>query len=352
MRSFCPYPLATIFFALTLQVTNPLEALSATPMVQPNLIASIESKVREFVNQGNAYLAQGDPDNLMLNQPGIFSDNGDTLIENNGSALDSFEKALRLAPQDRGALYGRGLANLQIYLLKEYSLTSRSWLLSPSQRLQNAINDLAQLTQMGSGANAPQVFLYLGQALLLKGNYNDSIQSSLLALEKGTNKPAKAHKNLGLAYSQLMVKNPAPPNGPKFFNAAQNAWLQAAKLAPNDWLPYKWLAELHQYAHNEFGYAQASLQKATNYSQMAANLYQKSPQGQADRQAERRRQEGQANQAAQQRQEQLRLQSWLNRPCTPNPSGGALTRHMCLEGYLNPNSPQGKDQPMPEGWGR
>jgi len=352
MRSFLPFPLATSFFALTFQVINPLEALSATPVVQPTLIASIESKVREFVNQGNAYLAKGDPDSLMLNQPGTFFGNGDTLITNNGWAIDSFEKALRLAPQDRDALYGRGVANLQIYLLREHSITTQGLTLNPQQRLQDAINDLAKVTQMKPGANSPQAFLYLGQALLLKGNYNDSIQSNLLALKKGTNKPAKAHKNLGLAYFQLMVKSPAPPNGPKFFDLAQNAWLQATKLSPNDYIPYQWLGEIHQYAHKEFGYSQASLQKASNYSQMAANLYKKSPQGQAERAAEQRRQESQANEAARQQQAQSRQQSWLNRPCTPNPSGGALTRHMCLEGYLNPKTVQGENQPMPEGWGR
>ena len=349
MRSSLPYPLATIFLALTLQVTSPLEALSATPVVQPTLIASIESKVREFVNQGNEYLAKGDPDSLMLHQP-VVGNNGDTLITNNGWAIDSFEKALLLAPEDPDALYGRGLANLQIYLLKEYSITTQGLTLSPNQRLQNAINDLAQVTRMTSSANSPQAFLYLGQALLLNGNYNDSIQSNLLAIDKGTNYPTKAYKNLGLAYFQLMIENPAPPNGPEFFDLAQNAWLQAAKLSPNDYMPYQWLGEIHQYAHEEFGYPQASLQKASEYSQMATTLYWKSPQGQAERAAEQRRQESQANEAAEQQQAQSRQQSWQNRPCTPY--GDALRRHMCQEGYLNPNSVQGEDQPMPEGWGQ
>ena len=351
MRSFLPFPLVTSLFALILQVINPLEALSATPVVQPILIASIESKVLEFVNQGNSYLADGDPDSLMLNHPVFVYGNGDTLLRNNGWAIHNFEKALRLAPQYRDALYGRGVANLQIYLLKEYSITTQGLTLNPNQRLQNAINDLAQVTRMTWGANSPQAFLYLGQALLLKGNYNDSIQSNLLALKKGTNKPAKAHKNLGLDYFQLMLENPAPPNGPKFFDLAQNAWLQAAKLTPNDYMPYQWLGEIHQYAHKEFGYSQASVQKASNYSQMAANLYKKSPQGQAERAAEQRRQESQANEAARQRQAQSRQQSWQNRPCTPY-GGDALRRHMCQEGYLNPNSVQGKDKPMPDGWGQ
>ena len=352
MRSFLPYSLATVLFACAIGATASPPALGNASSDPEILIASIESKVRELVNQGNAYLAKGDPDSLMLNQPGVVHSNGDTLITNNGWAIDSFEKALRLAPQDRDALYGRGVANLQIYLLKEHSITTQGLILNLSQRLQTAINDLAQVTQMKPGANSPQAFLYLGQALLLKGNYNDSIQSNLLALKKGTNKPAKAHKNLGLAYFQLMVKNPAPPNGPKFFDLAQNAWLQATKLSPNDYMPYQWLGEIHQYAHKEFGYPQASLQKASNYSQMAVNLYWKSPQGQAERAAEQRRQESQANEAARQRQAQSRQQSWLNRPCTPNPSGGALTRHMCLEGYLNPKTVQGENQPMPDGWGR
>ena len=97
MRSFLPYSLATVFFACAIGATASPPALGNASSDPEILIASIESKVRELVNQGNAYLGKGDPDSLMLNQPGTFFGNGDTLITNNGWAIDSFEKALRLA---------------------------------------------------------------------------------------------------------------------------------------------------------------------------------------------------------------------------------------------------------------
>ncbi|WP_339398798.1 tetratricopeptide repeat protein [Tolypothrix sp. LEGE 11397] len=308
------------------------------------LIASIDSTLQEFITQGNTSLAEGNPTKLL---PGIYG-NGDKLIDANASAIKSFERALRLDPKNRDALYGRGLAYLNMYVLKDHAIVTQTLVMFPSTLLDTAINDLAQVTRMPSAKNFAPVYLELGRALLLNGNYSDSIQANVLALKKGTQQAWRAYSNIASAYYQLMRQNPSPPNGPKLFELAEKSWLQSITLAPNNWLAYKQLAEMHRYAYQEFGYPQASPQKADVYAQKAATLYQQTPQAQQERAREQRNQQWRQEEANREQQAQARLEAWKNRPCTSY--GDPLRRHMCQEGYLNPQTVQGKDQPMPDGW--
>jgi tetratricopeptide (TPR) repeat protein len=361
MRFYLSSPLATVLFLLTLHSPATLPAFGRPSVAQPTiLIASIESKIDEFITEGNRSLAKGNPDkfreNARYHKYQLFGNGGD-LLSFNDSAIENFEKALRLDPKNRDALYGKGLAILQKYLLRGTDPLARG--LGTNDNLRDAIDYLSQATRMPSGKNFAPAYLELGRALLLGNNYEDTIVASrkALAITGGVtikNKAWRAHSNIAIAHYQLMRQNPR--NGEQYFVTAEREWLQSTRLNPNNWLAYKWLAEMHRYAHQEFGYSQASLQQATIYEQKSAiaarrveDLYEQSPEGQQERAVRQEDQRRQEEEAIRQRQVQARADAWKNRPCTAY-GGDALRRHMCQEGYLNPNSVQGQDQPMPDGW--
>ncbi|MCG6137063.1 MAG: tetratricopeptide repeat protein [Nostoc sp. LLA-1] len=347
----CHFRLFTVLFTLYLPFTAGFPALANTPLAEHHvLIASINSKIQEFITQGNTSLAEGNPTKLLS---GIYG-NGDSLINANASAIKSFERVLSLDPRNRDALYGRGLAYLNMYVLKDHAIVTQIF---PSTFLDTAINDFAQVTKMPSAKNFAPVYLELGRALLFNGEYNHSIEANVLALKKGTKQAWRAYSNIASAYYQLMRQNPSPPNGPKFFESAEKSWLQSVTLAPNNWLAYKQLAEMHRYAYQEFGYQQASPQKADVYAKKAEALYQQTPQAQQERAREQRNQRVRQEEAIREQQAHSRLEAWKNRPCTPIEGGGgvmntsALLRNtICKEGYLSPQSEKGRNQPMPDGW--
>jgi tetratricopeptide (TPR) repeat protein len=365
MRFYLSSPLATVLFLLTLHSPATLPAFGRPSVAQPTiLIASIESKIDEFITEGNRSLARGNPDNLGKNQR---LGSGDFLLLDNESAIENFEKALRLDPKNRDALYGKGLAILQKYLLRGTDLFKFPSGSGTNDNLRDAIDYLSQATRMPSGKNFAPAYLELGRALLLSENYEDTIVVSrkALAITEGVtikSKAWRAHSNIAIAHYQLMRQNPR--NGEQYFATAEREWLQSTRLNPNNWLAYKWLAEMHRYAHQEFGYSQASLQQATIYeqkeklaAQRVADLYEQSPEGQQERAEKQQNQRRQEEEAIRQRQAQARIDAWNNRTCTPIEGGGgvmntsALLRNtICKEGYLSPNSPKGRNEPIPEGW--
>jgi tetratricopeptide (TPR) repeat protein len=347
------YPLATVLCSLPLYFTVALPAPAKATTAQPQiLIASIQDKVQEYISKGNSALAEGNPDKLK--GEGLLS-NGRFLIGDNARAIKYFDDALRLDPKNRDALYGRGLAHLQAYVLKD-EMPNRIL----SDVLREAIDNLGQVTRMQSAGEFAPVYLELGRALLLNGEYDNSIKASMIALKikKGVtikNKAWRAHSNIASAHYQLMLQDPSQPNGPKHFESAEAAWQASTKLNPDNVLAYEKLAQMHRYAHEKFGYPQASLQKAASYAneaklatQRLQARYEQSPEGQRDRAERQRNQQLGREQAIREQQAQARLEAWRNRPCTPY--GDALRRHMCQEGYLHPQSEKGRNQPMPEDW--
>ena len=350
MPSFTASILATSFLTLSLTTAFQPVALSSTPVNEPILIAAIEDKVRELVSEGNSYLLKGDPRNVTPKTANNASLENNQLLMNNGMAIQSFDKALRLNPENRDALYGKGLAHLQLYLLKDHIpsyMTLMPVAIPPTfSLLSEAINNLGAVTKIDP--SFVPVYLELGRALLLDNNYEHSIQANQFALKLGTKEPWRAHSNIGMAYYHKMLQNPARPQGPKMFYEAKTAWEKAITIAENEWFAYHWLGEMHRIAHDDFGYDGASKELANYYSQQAKVLYDQTPQGRREQAQQQQQQRQQQAQYSLQQREQARQQSWRNRPCSPYPD--ALRRHMCQEGYLNPNSVQGANQPMPPNW--
>jgi tetratricopeptide (TPR) repeat protein len=312
---------------------------------QSILIASIEAKVQEHIQSGFNAIAEGDEYGISnLKERNLDADQKYRIYT---MATVSFEKALQLNPQSTDANYGMGIALFRLYFLDEYMIDT--WLEIPD--IDTVIDYLSRARKLD--ANNPDLSFELGRALLEAGDLKRSLNYSQEALTLQTDEPWRALANIGMVYYNMMQQNPA--QGEPYFAQAQAAWKESISLVPPEkeyisFLTYQWLAEMHQMAAVEFGYDGASESEAQSYREKAEELYQQSPEQIAIREAEQQNQLQQVRDNEAAIQESNRVESWQQRPCTPDPSGGAFTRHMCVEGYLDPNDPRGADQPMPSDW--
>ena len=329
---------------------------------KPVIIASVPQKVQEYITNGMTYLNQGNYYNFSNNKVIAPLEVGRYLLRKSALASEQFTKALRLDPGNATALYGRGLAHLQIYLQREFIPNYRASMGFPgypplpqsAEFLNPAINDLGAVTRK----NPPfaPAFLELGQALLMNGNYPDAIKASQRAIDLGTTQKWRAYTYIGSAYYQLMLKNPSPQaGGPDNFVEADKALGQAANLNnPWTYVAYDLLARLHRQADKEFGYEGASITKANEYQATARRLYLQTPAGKREQARQRKLGQLQQQQQVQQRQA-AREAAWRNRPCTPDYEAIARSSALfdnvpCKEGWYDPKSAAGKSQPMPSTW--
>jgi tetratricopeptide (TPR) repeat protein len=163
MRFCLSSPLATVLFILTLHSSATLPALGRSSVTQPTiLIASIESKIDEFITEGNRSLAKGDPATIRKSGVGVRTyidpNNPYIPLTDNDQAMRSFDQALRLDPKNRDALFGKGLAILQKRILSGSEMNAQ---------VRDAIDYFSAVTQMPSGKNFAPVYLELGEALLI-----------------------------------------------------------------------------------------------------------------------------------------------------------------------------------------
>ncbi|NEO99091.1 MAG: hypothetical protein F6K58_10495 [Symploca sp. SIO2E9] len=295
-------------------------------------------------------------------------------VSNMTSVVRSLDRTLELTPNDRDALYGKGLAYLTVYHAtgertipnEWYPLSSTSNLKpcnsfgygSVNDKLNEAINCLSNATSGKTYTSSPRVglgkiYLELGVAFLNDRRYSDSISASQKALNNGTTEESRAYSHIGKAHYEIMLKNMTNGRGFESFKKAKVALEQSIKVAPNQWYPHRWLSALHANAHR-YNYPGASSTESEQYANTWKVLYEQSPEGIARREQERLEQERLAAEEEKKRAEQMyqaRLRSWKNRPCTFNPSLFAIANYgQCEEGYLDPKMPVGANQPMPEDW--
>jgi tetratricopeptide (TPR) repeat protein len=314
----------------------------------PLLIASIEAKVQEYIQSGFNAIAEGDDYHALKEAaPEAKMFETDHKFNSYSEATSFFESALQLNPQSKEAHYGMGIALFRMYFLR--GRTVDTWLQFPD--INTVIDYLSRARQLD--ANDPNVSSELGQALLEAGDLKRSLNYSQEALTLQTKEPWRALANIGMVYYKMMQQNPA--QGEPYFAQAQAAWKESISLVPPEkayisFLTYQWLGEMHQMGAVEFGYDGASEAEAQSYMAKAEELYQQSPEQIALREAEQQHQLQQTRNNEAAARESEKAESWLHRPCTPDPSGGSFTRHMCMEGYIDPNDPRGADQPMPSDW--
>jgi tetratricopeptide (TPR) repeat protein len=336
MKGFFSLLIMSFLFIANVTVVN-----ASTPHRQLRtynfLIASIEAKVQEYIQLGFNEIARGEGDNRHIMNKYSW----------NESATGYFESALQLNPESRDANYGMGIALFNMYFQRGKTLSG--WETIPD--IDTVIEYFHKARQLDP--NDPRVSSDLGQALLEAGELQTSLKYSQEALTLQTEEPWRALANIGMVYYKIMQQNPA--QGEPYFAQAQAAWKESISLVPPEkeyisFLTYRWLGEMHQMAAVNFGYDEASEAQAQSYMAKAEELYQQSPEQIALREAEQQNQARQIRQNEAAAIEGNRVEAWQNRPCTPDPSGGALTRHMCVEGYLDPHDPRGEEQPMPSGW--
>ena len=243
-------------------------AYAAHPFSSPRaplLITSVRSKVREYIRQGNEYLRNG----------------------RYWGAKNYFSRALRIDPSNSEALYGRGIANLkEVNHIAAFGYSSApggnavpSTVSYPTGgMIQEARVDLSRSKRMDGFA-----YVELGTALLHSGELHHSRKASEAAIRLGAPNVWRAYMNRGIILYQFVKANPAPPRGTKHFSEANTSLLKSIELNPKNWRAYKALGDMHEYAHNEFGYEQASLSLAQRYKRMAITLYNQTPEGRLEK---------------------------------------------------------------------